>query len=172
MRYFFTADCHFNHDNIIKYCSRPFKNSDHMNNELVRRWNERVTKDDIVFHLGDFGMGKNAYKFKDKLNGQIIFIRGNHDRNNKIKTRIKSIVLYINGHYYNLIHNPIECNVNYEIHLTGHLHEKWDIKRYKRGYSFTDCINVGVDQWNFYPVTIDEITKRYKQWTKKNSLPM
>lgn len=42
MRIFFSADCHFDHTNIIKYCSRPFKTIDNMNTEIVKRWNKTV----------------------------------------------------------------------------------------------------------------------------------
>ena len=66
----------------------------------------------------------------------------------------------------NLVHDPEFAAINCEINLVGHVHEKWQIKRIRQGYSFTDCINVSVDVWNFYPVTIEEIMKRYSRWLK------
>lgn len=54
---YFIADTHFYHENIIKYCNRPFKNSKQMNEYIVNKWNSVVTKDDIVYHLGDVGFG-------------------------------------------------------------------------------------------------------------------
>lgn len=51
---FFTSDLHLGHDNVIKYCNRPFKDGNHMNNSLIRNWNQRVKKDDLIYHLGDF----------------------------------------------------------------------------------------------------------------------
>jgi calcineurin-like phosphoesterase family protein len=81
---YFTADQHFGHENIIKYCSRPFDNAEHMDHELVLAWNRMIGEDDTVYHLGDFCLG-NEHQARDyfhQLNGRI-FILGNawhHDR--------------------------------------------------------------------------------------------
>lgn len=53
---YFIADMHFNHENIIRYCNRPFENSNEMN-EYIIKWNSVVTENDIVYHLGDVGFG-------------------------------------------------------------------------------------------------------------------
>lgn len=74
------ADTHFSHENIIKYCNRPFNDIDEMNNEMINNWNNIVKKDDIVYHLGDFTIDSDDLKnLVNKLNGEIYFIRGNHD---------------------------------------------------------------------------------------------
>lgn len=57
---FFTSDTHFNHTNIIRFCSRPFKDVEHMNETLIANWNRVVGPDNIVFHLGDFCLGGSA----------------------------------------------------------------------------------------------------------------
>ena len=80
-RVFFSADCHFDHTNIIKYCRRPFKNIEHMNETIVSNWNNDVKQDDLVYHVGDFAYRgqKNARYWENRLNGSIVHIRGNHD---------------------------------------------------------------------------------------------
>lgn len=78
MNYFFTSDTHFGHHNIIKYSKRPFKNVDEMDEALIANWNAKVTKNDIVFHLGDFSFAP-AENYVPRLNGTIRLIRGNHD---------------------------------------------------------------------------------------------
>jgi len=81
-RMFFTSDTHFSHTNIIRYCDRPFRDTDHMDEEIIRRWNETVSPEDIVFHLGDIALGpidKSLPKIA-RLNGYKVAVLGNHDR--------------------------------------------------------------------------------------------
>ncbi len=103
--YYFTSDNHFFHANIIKYCNRPFTSMEEMNLVMIRNWNEIVTPDDTVFHIGDFGLCKSSeapnapkdpFKFiRNQLNGNIIFIAGNHDCFSE-KTRLLTIQGYKN----------------------------------------------------------------------------
>ena len=81
---YFTSDTHFHHANIIKFCSRPFKNVEEMNETLIANWNHVVGPEDIVFHLGDFCFGGSAEwtGILEQLNGKIYLISGNHDRKN------------------------------------------------------------------------------------------
>ena len=82
MTYFFTADEHYNHDNVLSFMKRPFNNIEEMNNELVKRNNEIVGKDDFVIHAGDFCWKGNADFIRDlhkKLIGNHVFLRGSHD---------------------------------------------------------------------------------------------
>jgi calcineurin-like phosphoesterase family protein len=81
MNTWFTSDHHFDHDKIILYCKRPFKNGTEQNEEMIERWNEIVCPEDTVYHLGDFTLGgKNTFlKFARRLNGDIRFIPGGHD---------------------------------------------------------------------------------------------
>ena len=78
---FFTSDTHLYHGNIIRFCNRPFKDVDMMNETIISNWNNTVGQDDIVFHLGDFCLGGSAEwtKMLDRLNGRIYLIMGNHD---------------------------------------------------------------------------------------------
>ena len=80
---FFTSDLHFGHENAIRFDNRPFKTVEEMDAELVRRWNAKVGKGDLVYVLGDMiwksGNGQAEQLIKS-LNGQIILIKGNHDR--------------------------------------------------------------------------------------------
>lgn len=82
----FTADSHFGHDNIIKYCRRPFETVEEMDEELILRWNQTVPKTGIVLHAGDFTFkaSKLIKSYRDKLNGVIYLTPGNHDNYKEI----------------------------------------------------------------------------------------
>ena len=87
MAVWFTADQHFNHENIITYCDRPFKNANKMEHVITKRFNEKVQEDDTVYIVGDLtlaGPAKMSYVegVVRKLNGRKIFIVGNHDNLN------------------------------------------------------------------------------------------
>ena len=60
MTIWLTADTHFFHHNVIRYCNRPYENVDQMNESLIETWNECIKPDDLVYHLGDFGFGNVA----------------------------------------------------------------------------------------------------------------
>ena len=55
---FFTSDHHFGHTNIIKFSERPFDSVEEMDEELIKRWNSKIGKNDKVYHLGDLGLCK------------------------------------------------------------------------------------------------------------------
>ena len=50
--FFFTADTHFGHANVIWMCERPYASIDEMNESMISAWNERVTGNDTVFVVG------------------------------------------------------------------------------------------------------------------------
>lgn len=95
--YFFTADEHYDHKNIIKYCKRPFSTVEEMNTELIINHNSVVNKKDTVVHVGDFTLNKIATNYICQLNGTHIFIKGSHDywlKNNNIQVWEKKIENY------------------------------------------------------------------------------
>jgi calcineurin-like phosphoesterase family protein len=175
VKIWFVADTHFGHANIIGYASRPFGSLEKMNEAMVRNWNSRVKKHDLVFHLGDFcfhntengkeGEGDmvNAEAYLERLNGHITFIVGNHDKNNSLNSIITYCVINYGGEEVFLTHNPEECNTKFRINLVGHVHGLWRIKRVKNTY----LVNVGVDVWDFHPIDINEILAEIQKFKKE-----
>lgn len=162
---FFTADCHFDHQNIIKYTHRPFANTDEMNQVMLDNWNAVVEQNDTVYILGDFVFRsrKDTYdRFLSKLNGKKILIKGNHDKEalnlQKKYNYFEEIKFYeelrVPGFEQKicLFHYPIE-NWNGKhhgsVHLHGHSHGSTPKQRNR--------FDVGVDVFGFKPISIEEL---------------
>lgn len=81
-RTWYTSDLHLGHENIIKYCNRPFANAAEMNEAIVNRWNSVVHPDDTVYVLGDLALGKldDSLQCASRLLGKKLLVPGNHDR--------------------------------------------------------------------------------------------
>lgn len=180
MRIFMTADPHFGHKNVIEYCSRPFKNVDHMNESLIRNWNQRVKLDDVTYVVGDFcflggsqgGLTK-AQEWESRLNGKVIYIAGNHDSHNKIKGLRDARMLFAGSLIY-MVHEPPErldgFNPIPDLIICGHVHQHWRTKLIKNDPNPTGnpmlagakheerlIVNVGVDVWDYRPVLLQEV---------------
>ena len=79
---FFISDLHLFHKNVIKFDNRPFADVEEMHVEMIKRWNNVVGENDIVYNLGDlsFGRSDGTKWFVHSLKGKIIHIMGNHDK--------------------------------------------------------------------------------------------
>lgn len=154
---FFTADLHLDHRNIIQYCNRPFTSCIDMNDTLINNWNKKVSKNDVVYHLGDFCFNKNYKAFEEFLNGTIIHIKGNHDK--KIKEAKSFDIIELNDKKIYLRHIPLEYNEEFplvDLILCGHIHQLWKVKKYVSKNTIP-IINVGCDVWDYKPVSLEEI---------------
>lgn len=187
---FFTADWHFDDQNIIEYCNRPFKNVNEMNNEIINKFNERITNNDDVYILGDLIVHtetnlQQLEKYIRKMNGNKILILGNHDRFKPfeyIDIGFQSVHTYFRHNKFHLVHDPA-CSIIdiYNHWCVGHIHTLF--KEIQRNSS--NVMNVGVDVWDFYPIGIDDfysgelkfMEKEYKknekladQWKKEQEI--
>jgi len=162
---YFTADLHLFHNNIIKYCNRPFKTVSEMNDAIIDNWNNIVkNKSDIVYILGDLSFAHPQFTEEalNKLTGRKILIKGNHDRNCiSLAHRFICIENYFEINHCGIpiimFHYPLETwNKSHRgsIHLHGHTHNLVDLfhPTYKK-----NRFNVGVDVNNFKPLSLDQI---------------
>lgn len=80
---FFTADEHYGHRNVIKFCKRPFVDIDDMREKLIAAHNAKVSKGDFTYHIGDMFWRTcsvdEAVTIMTRLNGQHVLVYGNHD---------------------------------------------------------------------------------------------
>jgi calcineurin-like phosphoesterase family protein len=166
MAIFFTSDLHLGHRNIIRYCNRPFKNVNEMDDILISNWNSIVREEDTVYHLGDFAF-KDADMYLKELNGNILFVRGNHDRpiecviGKNALPDVRNIKL--NGQDITLCHYSLRVwNKSHfnSWHLFGHSHGT--IVGY--GKSF----DVGVDAQDYKPISFEWVQRVMK--TRPNNM--
>lgn len=152
------ADTHFNHTNIINYCNRPFNNVDEMNKKIIDNWNRIVNNDDIVYHLGDFGMGsfEELKLIFDKLNGNKYLVMGNHDlkRGKNFYLKLGFIDVYKKQYQIGsilLTHYPKEIN-NDLFNYYGHIHNEEEKKEFLDGKHM--CVSL--EKNNYMPILIDK----------------
>jgi len=174
MDIYFVSDFHLGHFNIIRYTNRPFSALEEMDSVIIRKFNERVKEDDLVFFLGDFCMKtsseakeapKNAFEYyrSQLICKNIIFIRGNHDNNNSTKTPIESIVINHGGERIYLTHNPKYAKKDFHLNFCGHVHDKWKFQKIDRN---SYIVNLSVENWDYYPITFNEINQHFSIWRK------
>ena len=188
---FFTSDTHFGHFNIIASCGRPFKDEKEMDEALIKNWNAVIDDESVVFHLGDFAWGgfPKWKEVRDRLNGKIILIKGNHDWKNGPQSdeqygklfeyTTQQMYMRIEGRQVYLNHFPFLCyggtyrkpeDVVYQLY--GHVHSGQnskagrDIPRLE--YVFPTQYDVGVDNNNFTPVSWRLVDIRIKEQMEKS----
>jgi calcineurin-like phosphoesterase family protein len=182
----FFADPHWGHANIIKYESRPFSCVEEMNATLIDRYNAAIKPDQTCLWVGDvfFRSFQLAAEIMKQLNGKKILVRGNHDRSAGSMAKLgfmavtNELTLSIGGkpvrvsHYpywkdwYNAqrclergftpdqvekLKNRYPKRIKGEILIHGHVHGKTRVRE--------NMINVGVDAWEYAPVSMEEIEK-------------
>ncbi|TXC81568.1 hypothetical protein FS935_21930 [Metabacillus litoralis] len=109
---FIISDTHFSHNNVITYENRPFKDTNEMDEYMIKKWNDVVSENDLVFHLGDVSISgaKKSEEVLKQLNGRKILILGNHDR--LTKTKWRKLGFEPHGHYlykdFLLTHIPVD----------------------------------------------------------------
>ena len=174
MNFYYIADCHFGHENIIKLCNRPFNSVEEMDETMITNWNRKVTNNDLVLIVGDM-----FYKHPDpesvlkRLKGRKWLICGNHDGNwianggKRIVTDYLEEVLTNNtfndstpgGGFVHLCHYPYlmwdHMEKHYMIH--GHMHNRKEEPFWSFIKGTPTLLNAGVDINNFEPVTLAEL---------------
>lgn len=163
---FFTADMHFGHKAIIESCKRPFSDIDEMDFKLVSNWNDKVSKEDVVYVVGDaFWTDDAVFEILPQLNGRIFFMYGNHDSSLSIVQKFftEHVVLHnqiqelkTNGTRIIMCHYPLATwNLRHQdsIHVHGHVHNNFPKYRKDTGRR----INISVEHWDYAPIALEEI---------------
>jgi calcineurin-like phosphoesterase family protein len=168
----FTGDLHYGHDNIIRYCDRPFKDSKEMNEVLINNWNSVVGKEDLIWVLGDFSLSRDQItinRILEKLNGYKNLIIGNHDSKACINSNHWDWV----GNLTDIVwqkQNIVLCH--YAMRVWNQSHRgSWMLYGHSHSALPEENVlsfDVGIDAWNYTPVSFDQIKRKIED--KKNAI--
>jgi calcineurin-like phosphoesterase family protein len=180
---YFTADWHLGHDNIRRYCNRPFPDVAAMDAGIIARCNEKVGATDTLFVLGDitFRAARGLDEYLAQVNCRNIYlVFGNHDPRTKrgrfritdpeaqlhklfvkvdkamtIRVMLHDDPVYIYLHHY-------ACKV-----WDKSFHGSWHLYGHSHGNLTDDpnslSMDVGVDLHDFYPLSLLEIAEFMKR---------
>lgn len=132
-----------------------------MDEDLIKRWNERVRPGDLVYHLGDFSLARDVETVSavaSRLCGQIHLIYGNHDRQGVKKC---SHFAWKGDYKYITIEKQKIVLFHYAMRVwrSSH-HGSWMLYGHSHG-TLSDIggktTDIGVDCWDFYPVPFEDL---------------
>ena len=160
----FTADAHYGHANIIRFQDRPFADLNEMHEALIANYNDLVQDGDTVYFIGDFSFERNPDSVFYRLKGNKHLILGNHDRLKLIKHLpwgwIKDV--------YKLKVKDLDGK-DMKIWLSHYAHRSWPHSHHGSihlyGHSlgsledYGKSTDVGVDAWDYKPVSLETILK-------------
>lgn len=169
---FFTADTHFDDEYAIQYFNRPFESVSEMNAVMVEKWNNVVTENDMVYHLGDFTLDDIGHftKWVSQLNGNIKILPGSHDdpwlKDFVASEKVQVMAPLVSVEFQEIMAGEkpqliVMCHYSMQVwdrsnqgswHLFGHSHGK--LKAI--GLSF----DVGVDCTGFKPLSLEEVASK------------
>jgi calcineurin-like phosphoesterase family protein len=178
---FLVSDTHFGHAGVCRFTRndgvtklRPWTDAAEMDEEMVRRWNDRVRPNDKVYHLGDVVINRKSLSIMDRLNGDKVLIRGNHDifKDEDYTPYFRSLRGYhvMNGMI--LSHIPIhpESLGRFGVNIHGHTHANRvkkirgvDDRTGELLYSDENDVRyhcVCVEQTDFAPILFEDVIKR------------
>ena len=178
---FLISDTHFGHAGVCKFLRndgvtklRPWDTPEEMDEFMVAAWNERVRPNDKVYHLGDVVMSRKHLATLDRLNGDKVLIKGNHDifKDTDYREYFRELRAYhvMNGMILSHIPVHAESLGRFGVNIHGHLHAN-RVKK-ARGVDartgevlYSDAIDpryhcVCVEQTDFAPILFEEVIAR------------
>ncbi|MDT8331463.1 metallophosphoesterase family protein [Roseomonas gilardii] len=160
MTVFFTADTHFGHGGALGLYRRPFPSVAAMDVAMVERWNAVVRPEDEVWHLGDFALNRTApavAALLEGLHGRKHLITGNNDGPAVTEQPAWASL----QPYAEIVVEDVPLVLcHYAFRTWRNMHKGW---RNLHGHSHGRLkpmprqTDVGVDAWDFRPVTLAEI---------------
>lgn len=160
---FVISDNHFDHANIIRFCKRPFKSTEEMNRYMLEKWNKIIRKRDKVIFLGDLAYGRGSRSTKywlNQVNGDFIFIKGNHDVHVPGLEQYKSLIIEYKGEKFYLTHSPADVPASWTgWAICGHHHNNQPVE-FPLINKKTKRMNVSVELLDYTPIELDELLNK------------
>ena len=170
------SDTHFGHAGVCRFTGpdgftklRPWDDPEEMDEFMVKAWNERVRPQDKVYHLGDVVINRRCLKTLDRLNGDKVLIRGNHDifRDDEYRRYFRELRAYhvMNGMILSHIPIHVESLGRFGVNIHGHLHANRVMMTAKFTHAEKQIIDpryhcVCVEHTDFAPILLDDVYKR------------
>lgn len=133
-----------------------------MNKTLISNWNKTVKSGDVIYYLGDLAFGKGSRStgyWLRKLNGKIIFLKGNHHKSKRIRL-LKNTILRYKGKKFYITHDPKDVPKKWKgWAICGHHHNNYP-KKFPLINKKTKRINVSVEMINYKPIEINGLLKK------------
>ena len=185
---FLVSDTHFGHAGVCRFTHqdtgikiRPWTDPNEMDEAMVKLWNDTVRPNDKVYHLGDVVINRKALQIMDRLNGDKVLIRGNHDIF-KLEDYTKYFRDIRGYHIMNnmiLSHIPVhpDSKGRFSANIHGHLHSNRVMK--PRGVDVKTgevlygkeidpwYFNISVEQIGFKPILFEDVLKRIEEQNQK-----
>lgn len=167
---FLVSDTHFGHAGVCHFLRddgtklRPWDNPDEMDEAMIERWNSVVRMNDKVYHLGDVVINRKALKTLERLNGDKVLIKGNHDifKLEDYTRYFRDIRSYhvLNGMIMSHIPVHEESIARFGVNIHGHLHSN---RVKKDGVIDPKYFNVSVEQIDFTPISLEDVKLKVKE---------
>lgn len=192
MAVWLTSDPHFGHERVATE-HRHFGNADAHDNFIIRSWMKRVRDNDTIIVAGDISSGSSTAERRSLeiiryLPGDKIAVLGNHDsphpshgsRSIAWESAYRDVFGIVRTHHFFrfdgirfiVSHFPFEIDHTGEsrgmlwrfprsaadgkVLLHGHTHQSTP-------WTSPTEISVGLDAWNFAPVEIGEIVRKFRE---------
>jgi calcineurin-like phosphoesterase family protein len=166
---FLTADNHWGHNGVCFFTKadgsklRPWTNSEDMDEAMVALWNSTVGPKDKVYCLGDWAIRRGSIKTAERLNGDKVLIKGNHDifKLHDYTSFFRDIRAYHVMDKYILSHIPVHKSqsIRFKGNIHGHLHSNrvMDNEVIDPWYH---CVSV--EHTDFKPILFEQVRKYFE----------
>ncbi len=194
MKLYVTADLHFGHANIIRYCNRPWlqpgdldENGNwtspeiaiirvqEMNRVLINKFNSTIKSDDLVINIGDFC-------FKNSKGGKTG--EGVSNKAYEYIKQLNGIWTFVKGNHCG--NNSLKTHISnltlmygnhkfFVVHNPEHANPHIEINLVGHVHNNwkirplgekSVMYNVGVDVQDFMPITIEKVLADLNQWRR------